>query len=169
MYDVICDVHGYAQLLKKLLLKLGYRKTSDGYAHPGRKAVFVGDFMNRGPRIRKSLKIIRSMVENGNALAILGNHELSALIVDVRSKNSPVVNVRQKNDLSVYKTLNEFALRKEEWKSHMKWMRTLPFFLETDHLRFVHACWSDDAVNYLKNALSPGMNGMPPFFPAPAC
>lgn len=156
MYDIIGDVHGYAQLLKKLLLKLGYRKTPDGFSHHSRKAVFVGDFLNRGPQIRKSVKIVRSMVENGNALAILGNHELNILIFDLKSKNSPVVNVSKKKDLSVFKTINEFVSREEEWNSHMKWIRTLPFFLQMDHLRIVHACWSDDAVNYLKNELPSG-------------
>ena len=70
MYDIIGDVHGYAHLLRKMLLELGYRKTLSGYSHPERKAVFVGDFINRGPSIRKTLRTIRTMVENGNAHAI---------------------------------------------------------------------------------------------------
>ena len=41
MYDIIGDVHGYATLLKKLLLQMGYSKTESGYLHPLRKAVFV--------------------------------------------------------------------------------------------------------------------------------
>ena len=157
MYDIIGDVHGYAQLLKKLLLELGYRKTPDGYSHPSRKAVFVGDFLNRGPQIRKSVKIVRKMVENGNALAILGNHELYALIVEAEEqKGTGVLKAPRKNFTSVFKTLGEFSSRGAEWESHVNWMRTLPFFIETDGLRFVHACWSDEAVGYLKNNLPPG-------------
>ena len=71
MYDIIGDVHGYASILKKLLLQLGYKKTESGYSHPSRKAIFVGDFVNRGPEIRKTVRIIRKMVENGNAHAII--------------------------------------------------------------------------------------------------
>ena len=67
MYDIIGDVHGHAQLLKKLLTKLGYKKSDEGYVHSSRKAVFVGDFINRGPSIRKTIRIVREMVENGNA------------------------------------------------------------------------------------------------------
>ena len=157
MYDIIGDVHGYAALLKKLLIQMGYKKTPDGYSHPGRKAVFVGDFINRGPQIRKSVKIVRKMVENGNARAILGNHELYALIVDAGKKsNTQLIKTPKKNFTSVFKALGEFTSRKEEWDSHMKWMRTLPFFIETEDLRFVHACWSDSAIEYLKNVLPPG-------------
>ncbi|HDR51515.1 MAG TPA: phosphoesterase, partial [Mariniphaga anaerophila] len=86
MYDIIGDVHGHAPLLKKLLLQLGYEKTANGYANPARKAVFVGDFINRGPQIRKTIRTIRTMVENGNALAILGNHEINTIIAHLEDK-----------------------------------------------------------------------------------
>ena len=79
MYDIIGDVHGYASVLKKLLLQIGYIKTENGYSHSSRKAIFVGDFVNRGPEIRKTIRIVRKMVENGNALAIIGNHEINAI------------------------------------------------------------------------------------------
>ena len=80
MYDIIGDVHGQATMLKKLLLQLGYQKADSVYSHPERKAVFVGDFINRGPEIKKTIRIVRSMVESGNALAVLGNHEINAII-----------------------------------------------------------------------------------------
>src|SRR5680860_1142359 len=131
MYDIIGDVHGYASLLKKLLLQLGYKKSESGYSHPIRKAIFVGDFVNRGPEIRKTIRLIRKMVENGHALAIIGNHEINAIIYYLKDKNSlPLIKSPQKNFLSLYKTVNQFADRSEEWKSHRKWMRELPLFLD---------------------------------------
>ncbi len=109
MYDIIGDVHGHYRPLKKILTRLGYIKTELGYSHPNRKAIFVGDFINRGPEIRKTLRKIRTMVENGNALAILGNHELNAIIYDLKDKNgSPLVKQQRKYFLSLYKTINEF-------------------------------------------------------------
>jgi hypothetical protein len=157
MYDIIGDVHGHAQLLKQLLLKLGYNKTSDGYSHPGRKAVFVGDFINRGPQIRKTMRMIRTMVENGNALAVLGNHEINAIIAHLKDKNGiAMIKPPFKNFISVLKTMNEFAGYSEEWAGHLKWLRSLPLFLELDEIRVVHACWSDEAVEYLKNSLPAG-------------
>jgi hypothetical protein len=53
MYDIIGDLHGHAELLKKLLLQWGYQKTPDGYAHPTNKAVLWVILLTAG---RKSVK-----------------------------------------------------------------------------------------------------------------
>ena len=160
MYDIIGDVHGYATLLKKLLLEMGYIKTENVYAHPTRKAIFVGDFVNRGPEIRKTIRIIRKMVENDNALAVLGNHEINAIIYHLKDKRGlPLVNSSQKNFFSLYKTVNQFPTEKrEEWKSHLKWMRELPLFLDLGNIRIVHACWSDQAIETIYKAEQVGMS-----------
>ena len=47
MYDIIGDVHGQADMLKELLRQIGYTTKNGVYSHPERKAVFVGDFINR--------------------------------------------------------------------------------------------------------------------------
>ncbi|MFV0592834.1 MAG: metallophosphoesterase [Draconibacterium sp.] len=147
MYDIIGDVHGHATLLKKLLLKMGYEKTNGSFSHPQRKAVFVGDFINRGPKIRKTIGIIRSMVESGNAYAILGNHEINAIIYYLKDKEGALlVKKPNKYGLSMFKTINEFSIDTQEWKDHLNWMRTLPLFLDFGEIRIVHACWSDRAV-----------------------
>ncbi len=152
MYDIIGDVHGYASLLKKILLELGYRKTTSGYYHPERKAIFVGDFINRGPQIRKTLRMIRLMVENGNAMAILGNHEINIIISYLKNKNSLFL----QNNISELKTIEEFRDSPEEWDDHIKWLRSLPLFLELDGIRVVHACWSDKAIDFVKENIPPG-------------
>ena len=152
MYDIIGDVHGHAQLLKRLLLKLGYQKTPQGYTNPGRQAIFTGDFLNRGPQIRKTVRLIRTMVENGNALAVLGNHELNFLINTFKGKGGSFnIKPPAKNFIAGIKTLREFAEHEEEWISHLQWMRTLPFFIERDGIRVIHACWADPAVEYLRD------------------
>lgn len=157
MYDIIGDVHGYASLLKKLLLQLGYSKTESGYSHPSRKAVYVGDFVNRGPEIRKTVRIIRKMVENGNALAIIGNHEIYAITYYLKDKDGlPLIKSPGKNFLSLYKTINQFAEYQEEWKSHRKWMSELPFYLNLGEIRIVHACWSDTAIELIESAEKEG-------------
>jgi polynucleotide kinase-phosphatase len=86
-FDLIGDVHGCATELEELLALLGYEliEQHDGefpdggpvYAHPaGRKAVFVGDLVDRGSRILDSLRIARNMVDHGSALAVPGNHDM---------------------------------------------------------------------------------------------
>lgn len=157
MYDIIGDVHGHAPLLKKLLLQLGYQKTDSGYKHPERKAVFVGDFINRGPEIRKTVRMVRTMVENQNALAILGNHEINAIIYHLKfKKGDSLVKVPRKNFMSLFKTINEFTGRVDEWADHLRWFRTLPLFIDLDEIRIVHACWSEPAIQFLKNNLPEG-------------
>ena len=50
------------------------------YAHPeGRKAVFVGDLVDRGPRILDTLRLVRNMVAIGSALCVPGNHDMKLL------------------------------------------------------------------------------------------
>jgi len=136
MYDIIGDIHGYAPLLKKLLTELGYKKTESGYSHPERKAIFVGDFINRGPEIQKTIRLVRSMVENGSAYAILGNHEINAIICYLKFKSENKQAKTPRNDL--------------------KWLCSLPVFIETEELREVHACWSQNAVDFLKKEIPKG-------------
>ncbi len=155
MYDIIGDVHGHAALLKKLLHKLGYKKGENGYFHPERKAIFVGDFINRGPEIRKTIRMIRTMVENENAFAILGNHEISTILFHLKDKGGkPLIKEPQKNYLSLFKMINEFLAFPDELKSHLRWMRSLPLYLDLGDLRIVHACWSDSAINIVKSTFS---------------
>jgi hypothetical protein len=79
MYDLIGDIHGHADELISLLEQLGYGSNLGHYSHPSRKAVFVGDFIDRGPQIRETLAVVRPMVQRGSALAVMGNHEFNAL------------------------------------------------------------------------------------------
>ena len=85
-FDIIGDVHGCGDELEALLGQLGYvaAERRDGYAldagptyrHPdGRMVVFVGDLVDRGPRILDCVRIARNMLEAGSALAVMGNHE----------------------------------------------------------------------------------------------
>ncbi|MEN8115454.1 MAG: metallophosphoesterase [Bacteroidota bacterium] len=157
MYDIIGDVHGYASLLKKLLLKMGYVKTNGSYSHPTRKAVFVGDFINRGPEIRKTVKIIRGMVENENAYAILGNHELNAIIYHLKDKEGFLfAKEPHKYFLSLFKTIHEYSPYSSEWDEQLRWMRSLPLYLDFGKVRIVHACWSDKAIKVVDSIREDG-------------
>jgi hypothetical protein len=56
-YDIIGDIHGHADKLEALLRTLGYRDTAGAWRHPTRKAIFVGDFIERGPAQVRSVQI----------------------------------------------------------------------------------------------------------------
>ena len=76
-FDIIGDIHGCATELEALLAALGYALGAEGvYAHPqGRRAFFVGDLADRGPRVVDTVNLVRRMVEGGTALAVPGNHD----------------------------------------------------------------------------------------------
>ena len=155
MYDIIGDVHGHADQLKNLLKKMGYKLKDECYFHPSRKAVFVGDFINRGPKIRETIILIRKMVEKGSAYAILGNHEMYAVLYYLRDIEGKYYKKRiPKYQLQINQTLDEFVLYKEEFKSHLKWMRTLPMFLDFGDIRIIHACWDDENIKLLKRTIT---------------
>ena len=157
MYDIIGDVHGEATLLKKLLKKMGYEKVDGVFKHPNRKAVFVGDFINRGPEIKKTVRIVRSMVEAGSALAILGNHEINAIIYHLADKQgASLVKKPSKYYLSLFKTIKEYSLNAAEWKETLRWLRTLPLFLDLGDIRIVHACWSEKAIEVARSIYAEG-------------
>lgn len=74
-FDIIGDVHGCCDELEMLLQKLGYRKRFNYYTHPEkRKAVFLGDITDRGPRSLDSFWLVKHMVDAGSAFYIRGNH-----------------------------------------------------------------------------------------------
>jgi hypothetical protein len=78
-YDIIGDIHGHADALKALLADLGYREQGGAWRHPDRQAIFVGDFIDRGPKQIETVTLVRSMIDAGSAQATMGNHELNAI------------------------------------------------------------------------------------------
>jgi len=58
MFDFIGDIHGHADKLEALLQKLGYAKTNGYYAHPTRKVLFIGDYIDRDPKIWETLELV---------------------------------------------------------------------------------------------------------------
>lgn len=81
-FDLIGDVHGCYDELTELLGALGYAVDAARYtATPpaGRKAVFLGDLVDRGPKVVPVLKLAMNMVEAGHALCVPGNHDVKLL------------------------------------------------------------------------------------------
>ena len=80
-FDVIGDVHGCRAELEALLSELGYLISRDDQGrptaahHPGRRVIFVGDLVDRGPDSPGVLRLVMGMVADGDALCVSGNHE----------------------------------------------------------------------------------------------
>ncbi len=81
-FDIIGDVHGCFAELAALLMDLGYAVDADGGSarHPGgRKALFVGDLVDRGPATPAVLRLVMGMTAEGSGLSVAGNHEAKLL------------------------------------------------------------------------------------------
>jgi protein phosphatase len=81
-FDIIGDVHGCFAELTALLTKLGYAVDADGGSarHPdGRKALFVGDLVDRGPATPAVLRLVMGMTAEGSGMSVAGNHEAKLL------------------------------------------------------------------------------------------
>jgi len=155
MIDFIGDIHGHAEKLEALLHKLGYSKSNGTYSHPERKVLFVGDYIDRGPKIRETLQIVRSMVESGNAIALMGNHEYNALCFHFQeSEGGHLRKHLIKNIIQHFETLKQFQNRQSEYEDYLEWFKTLPLFYETDSFRAVHACWDFKNIRYLEETLT---------------
>jgi len=152
-YDIIGDIHGHADTLEKLLQKLGYQLQNGIYSHPERKVLFLGDFIDRGPKIRETLHIAKNMCDSGNAYAIMGNHEFNAICFhEPDLKNGGFYRKHSFKKINQHlETLKQFQGFEKELKDFIKWFRTLPLFLEFENFNCVHAYWDQKQIDWFKN------------------
>jgi hypothetical protein len=153
-YDIIGDIHGHATALEILLQKLGYRNQSGYYRHAGRKAVFVGDLIDRGKENFKTIEIVKAMVDNNQALIVMGNHEFNALSYHTLDVEGQYLRPHDQKNYNQHKeTLEEIRIKGENlWKSCLEWFRRMPLFLEMDGFRVVHACWDQRSIDFVRKA-----------------
>lgn len=153
-FDIIGDIHGYADALKSLLSRLGYDERGGAYVHPESQAIFLGDFVDRGPAIRDSLAIVRRMVAAGSARAVMGNHEYNSICFHTIKRDESHRWLRSRNDRHIHQhleTLYQFRHHQNEWRDHLAWFSTLPLFLDLRRLRIVHAAWHAESLALLRH------------------
>ncbi len=78
-FDIIGDIHGCHAELTALLAELGYIVAPDGVGvtpPEGRRAVFVGDYGDRGPDTPAVLRLVMGMAAAGTAICMPGNHDV---------------------------------------------------------------------------------------------
>jgi len=141
--DIIGDIHGELDALHALLHHLGYR---DGCHPQGRRLVFVGDLCDRGPDSPGSIALVQSLVESGQAYAVMGNHELNLLRGDRKDGNNwfwDVVNPDE-DKFEPYRRVNP-----DQRQGILDFLAQLPLVLQREDLRIVHAAWHESAVSRL--------------------
>lgn len=158
MYDLIGDIHGHATELKQLLTQLHYAPHGKGFRHPeGRKALFVGDYIDRGGEVRETLAIVRAMVDAGDAIALMGNHEYNAMAFHQQASGGGHLRPHLiKNIMQHYATLKAFKGDQRGYEDFIDWCFSLPLWYEDAHLRAVHATWDDTYIALLDSLLDDG-------------
>lgn len=158
MFDIFPDIHGQIDKLTAHLQTLGYRDRSGAWRHPdpARQAIFLGDFIDRGPANGAVIDIVRRMIEAGSAQAIMGNHELNAIQFHTLHpvKETPLRPHKARNIHQHSAFLAEFPVGSPGAREMISWMMELPIWLEMEAFRAVHACWDDAAMAVLRNTLA---------------
>jgi hypothetical protein len=156
-YDVIGDIHGHGDELLALLQKLGYYHDGMSYCHDNRQVLFLGDFIDRGPKQRLVLETVMAMCKRGAAHAIMGNHEFNALAYHTEYPVDSGTWLRPRNDKNTKQHLaflDEYLYSPKELRCVLDWFMELPLWLEFEEgLRLVHACWHEPSIQRLKSSL----------------
>ncbi|MDR2789110.1 MAG: metallophosphoesterase [Candidatus Accumulibacter sp.] len=160
-YDVIGDIHGHADALEALLSDLGYRKSGRVWRHRERQALFVGDFIDRGPKQRETVELVRRMIDAGSARAVMGNHEFNAIAWFLPDPGCPGEYLRKhfsaRDGDKNRRQHRAFLAEVEGTPRHaefVEWFLSLPVFLDLPGLRVIHACWHPAALDYLRPYLT---------------
>ena len=143
-FDIIGDIHGCFDELVELLEKLGYtvqRKADTFEVIPpeGRRAIFVGDLVDRGNNSPDVLRLVMSMVEAGTGFCVAGNHDAKLL------KKLNGRNVQVKHGLA--ETLEQLEKESEEFVESVKvFLRKLisHYVLDGGRLVVAHAGLRED-------------------------
>jgi serine/threonine protein phosphatase 1 len=156
--DVICmkrmlaisDIHGDMDKFEKLLKRVNYNKNED-------QLLLLGDYVDRGPNSRTVLDKVMELTSEG-AIALMGNHD-KMMIDAFEDKDDPKALKRwfynggiktlqnygykiEKDDAKFWYTTDEMPEQIEmndEIRPHVKFLKELPFYHETDTHIFVHA------------------------------
>lgn len=156
-FDIVGDVHGCADELELLLGRLGYDVARAGASDepryhvvppPGRKLIFVGDLIDRGPRVADTLRLALDMIDAGSAFAVLGNHEFKAARMFAGHNVSIAPGLRL--------TLQDLEYQSEAFRDRVRrFVATLPSHLVLDDGRLVvsHAGIREDMIGRSSNAV----------------
>lgn len=152
-YDIIPDIHADIDRLTRTLITLGYVPGSASWSHPeGRIAAFLGDFIDMGRTNRSVLTLVRAMCDQEHAVAIMGNHELNALLyhrpgLNADGTDDGYMRAHSAKNRDQHQTfLDEFPVGHPDTTEVMDWFLSLPLFLDLGGLRLVHACWDEARI-----------------------
>jgi hypothetical protein len=147
---IIGDIHGEIDALERLLARLGHGPGQ----RADRKLVFVGDFIDRGPDSVAVVQRVADLVDQGQAVAVAGNHELNVLLGHEKEGNGWYLGHRdhaQVEGLPAFPFPSRSATASER-EFVRTFLETLPLVREREDLRVVHAAWRPGALDSLPDS-----------------
>ena len=135
--DVIGDVHGMYDDLKKLLIGKGYNVDETGISHPqGRKPVFIGDLTDRGKKSIEVLNLVKNTVENNNGYLVRGNHE--QMLIDGFMMKDEIGGIIPSSISSGDTIAQILRLKKDEQEGIISFLKSTPTYLIYGETLIVH-------------------------------
>lgn len=134
--DIIGDVHGLYSEMIELLTKLGYKVTETEITHSeGRKLLFLGDFIDRGPDSLLMIELVMKAVNSGH-YSIVGNHEIKLIKNFEKTRNGEIVN----GGLAGKLTLSNLLRKKPKYQERIiSFLKNLPFYYTYFNNVIIHA------------------------------
>ncbi len=136
---IIGDIHGEIDALNTLLDHL---EQNPG---PDRHLVFIGDLCDRGPDSVAVIARVRSLVDQGRASVILGNHEINLLADDAKDGSGWYFDARHASDQPFYAPFTRAT--PSERGAIREFFSQLPLALQNSSLRIVHAAWDPPSID----------------------
>lgn len=136
---IIGDIHGELQALDALLEKLKHDPATSN-----RLLIFIGDLCDRGPDSVGVIGRVRDLIDQGRALAILGNHEINLLANDAKDGSGWFFDSREHSDAPYYAPFTRAtAIQRPDIRDFLS---SLPLAIRLPDLRIVHAAWDSAGI-----------------------
>jgi serine/threonine protein phosphatase 1 len=146
---VISDIHGCYEAFVALLKKIKFSPKVD-------QLILLGDYVDRGKQSKEVLEHVMRMVNNGEAIALRGNHD--QLFLELVIQNHSLHDAKFLDHGGV-QTINSYcgtrytledlldrsliekakAYIRKSYKAHIQFLDSLPLYYEDTHHIYVHA------------------------------
>ncbi len=141
---IIGDIHGEINALDALLEHL-----KQDPALRDRLLIFIGDLCDRGPASVSVIRRVRDLIDQGRALAILGNHEINLLANDAKDGSGWFFNSRVESDTPFYAPFERASAT--ERPAIREFFCSLPLAIRLPGLRIVHAAWDAASIQAISD------------------
>lgn len=151
---MISDIHGCIKQFYELLNVVNYIPGED-------KLILLGDYVDRGPNNKETVKLVKDLVNDYNVIALRGNHDqrlVDLIRTDDEAVRNKFIEHGGKQTIQSYccevTNINSNDIDqaryyiKKNYLEHILFLQSLPLYYEdSDHI-YVHAGLNPQYVNW---------------------